>query len=55
MTFHTLSNVQLTSRLGRQWTWQISVSRLDRGDFTEVTLYFPADDGDGFFRVRIEK
>ena len=32
-----------------------SVSRLDRGDFTEVTLYFPADDGDGFFRVRIEK
>ena len=31
-----------------------SISRLNRGHFTEVTYYFPAQDNHQFFRVRIE-
>jgi hypothetical protein len=31
-----------------------SVNRLDRGTFTEVTVFIPATDGNGFLRVRIE-
>jgi hypothetical protein len=31
-----------------------SVNRVDRGTLTEVTLYIPATDGSGFFRVRVE-
>jgi hypothetical protein len=32
-----------------------SISRLDRGHFTEVTVYIPANEGAGFFRVRVEQ
>jgi len=32
-----------------------SVNRLDRGSFTEITIYLPAIDAAGFFRVRIEE
>ncbi|MBT5378435.1 MAG: SUMF1/EgtB/PvdO family nonheme iron enzyme [Opitutae bacterium] len=31
-----------------------SVNRLDRGTFTEVTVFIPATEGSGFYRVRIE-
>ncbi|MBT3469284.1 MAG: hypothetical protein HN467_08175, partial [Opitutae bacterium] len=31
-----------------------SVNRIDRGTFTEVTVFIPATDGNGFLRVRIE-
>jgi hypothetical protein len=31
-----------------------SVNRIDRGTFTEVTIFIPATDGNGFLRVRIE-
>ena len=32
-----------------------SVARLDRGAFTEVTVYIPATETSGFFRVRVER
>ncbi|MBT5379343.1 MAG: SUMF1/EgtB/PvdO family nonheme iron enzyme, partial [Opitutae bacterium] len=31
-----------------------SVNRLDRDSFTEVTIFIPATEGSGFFRVRVE-
>jgi hypothetical protein len=31
-----------------------SVNRLDRDNFTEVTIFIPASDGSGFFRVRVD-
>ena len=34
---------------------QASVNRLDRGNFTEVTVYVPASGVGGFFRIRVEK
>ncbi len=34
---------------------QASVNRLDRGNFTEVTVYVPASGSGGFFRVRVEE
>ncbi|MEL0119995.1 MAG: hypothetical protein VXB01_13735, partial [Opitutae bacterium] len=34
---------------------QASVNRLDRGNFTEVTVYVPASGAGGFFRIRIEQ
>ena len=33
---------------------QASVNRVDRGSFTEVTVYIPASSSQGFFRVRVE-
>ncbi|MBT6462332.1 MAG: SUMF1/EgtB/PvdO family nonheme iron enzyme [Opitutae bacterium] len=41
-------------------TWEpldlakVTINRMDRGSYSEVTLYVPSDDDSGFFRVRIE-